>query len=84
MWGLPESFGSRDKAERMSGLAAALAGMAAEGTADLLLLEELWMEADHLTLGAALEAEGFAVTGFRELATKECDGRISPFFCSGA
>ncbi len=75
-----ETFGSSYKAERMSSLASALS----RTDADLVALEELWMESDHTMLEEALkESGGFNVTGYRQLATAECEGWIGPLFCSG-
>ncbi len=79
VWGLPEAMGSRLKAERMEALAGALLKMAP----DVILLEELWMEADHVALSQALRKEGYVMTEFRQLALKECDGVVTPIFCSG-
>ncbi len=64
----------------MSSLASALS----RTDADLVALEELWMESDHAMLEEALkESGGFNVTGYRQLATAECEGWIGPLFCSG-
>ena len=46
------------------------------------LFEELWMQPDHETL-AAHAPEGFTMTGFRQLALADCDGRATPLLCSG-
>ena len=53
-----------------------------KGAYDLYLFEELWMQPDHETL-AAHAPEGFTMTGFRQLALADCDGRATPLLCSG-
>lgn len=77
-WGMPATFGSQYKTERM----AAIAEQVARGDYDVFLLEELWMEPDHTTIGAKVP-EGFYMTGFRQLALSTCDGRVAPTACSG-
>ena len=44
-WGMPHFFGSVDKEERMQRIAEVLA----RGEYDIVLLEELWIKADHNT-----------------------------------
>ena len=45
-WGMPATFGARDKEARMARIGSMLAG----GEYDLVLLEELWVRADHDTI----------------------------------
>jgi hypothetical protein len=49
---------------------------------DVFMLEELWMQADHDHIASRVPP-GFSMTGFRELSLSTCDGRASPYFCSG-
>ncbi len=79
VWGIPESFGAEYKDERILGLALELA----KGQYDIVVLEELWMEADHRMLEDALLDANYTMTRFRQLSVSECDGRISPLLCSG-
>ena len=49
---------------------------------DIMALQELWMEADHNKIGAAVP-EGYHITGFRQLASINCDGQVAIAWCSG-
>ena len=49
---------------------------------DLYLFSELWMQPDHETIAAHVP-KGYTMTGFRQLALSDCDGRATPLFCSG-
>ena len=69
VWGMPGGLGGcKYKKERMI----ALANVIQSGTPyfDILLMEELWMEADHSTLANASKQAGFYMTEFRELASR--------------
>jgi len=82
VWGMPGGLGGcKYKKERMI----ALANVIQSGTPyfDILLMEELWMEADHSTLANASKQAGFYMTEFRELASSLCDGRVLITECSG-
>jgi len=77
-WGIPHTFGSLDKEERM----AAIGSMIADGDYDLVMLEELWMRPDHETIKQAVEGKGLYITKYDDLTTG-CDGRVGPWGCSG-
>ncbi len=77
-WGMPAAFGSEYKAQRMQAIREELR----RGVHDIYLFEELWMEPDHGTVASGAP-RGFTVTGFRELAKWDCDGRVAPTSCSG-
>ncbi len=77
-WGMPASLGSQYKTERMRAIRDELA----RGVHDIYLFEELWMQADHTTVASGVP-EGFTMTGFRQLALSDCEGRIGPDLCSG-
>ena len=77
-WGIPHTFGSYDKEERM----AAIGSLIADGDYDLVMLEELWMRPDHETIKQAVEGKGMHITAFDDLTTG-CDGRVGPWGCSG-
>ena len=82
-WGMPKSFGSKFKPERMN----AIAKEVSKGNYDVYLLQELWMEYDHNKIAASIP-ENYSITGFRQLAgyfdgVSECDGRVGPEGCSG-
>jgi len=77
-WGMPALLGSEAKTDRMKGIANHIS----KGDYDIFLLEELWMQADHETLAASMPKD-FLMTGFRELSLSTCDGRVSPWGCSG-
>jgi len=49
-WGIPAKFGSRDKEKRMDRIGEVLAW----GEYDIILLEELWTQADHDTIKRAV------------------------------
>ena len=49
---------------------------------DVMALQELWMEADHTEIAGAVP-DGYHITGFRQLASKICDGRVLITTCSG-
>jgi len=77
-WGMPAAFGSQFKTERMQGIAAEVS----KAEYDIYLLEELWMEPDYYTVRASVP-KGYVMTEFRGLALPTCDGRATPFACSG-
>jgi endonuclease/exonuclease/phosphatase family metal-dependent hydrolase len=82
VWGMPGGLGGcKYKQERME----ALADMIKSRTPyfDLMLLTELWMQADHQLLEDAAKNVGLYMTGFRQLASKYCDGRVLITNCSG-
>lgn len=51
-WGIPATFGSRDKEKRMDRIGEILAW----GEYDIILLEELWTQADHDTIKRAVSS----------------------------
>merc|ERR1711953_1637364 len=75
-WGIPHTFGSKDKEERMEKIGHLLG----RGDYDLVLLEELWMRPDHETIKAAL-GPGLHMTEYDDL--NKCQGTIWPWGCSG-
>ena len=80
-WGMPATFGSQFKAERIK----AIAEEVKKAEYDLYLLEELWMEPDYYTVRDSVP-EGYHMTNFRGsggLALATCDGRLAPTACSG-
>jgi len=77
-WGMPATFGSQYKPERME----AIGNRIADGEYDVFLLEELWMQPDHDSIAAKVP-QGYEMTGFRQLSLPTCDGRVGPDFCSG-
>ena len=77
-WGIPHTFGSRDKEERM----AAIGGLIGEGGYDVVMLEELWMRPDHEAIKQSVEGRGFHMTAYDSLTTG-CDGSVGPWGCSG-
>jgi hypothetical protein len=77
-WGMPATFGSEYKTERMKGIAAEVS----KGAYDIYLLEELWMEPDYYTVRGSIP-KGYYMTEFRGLALATCDGRLAPTACSG-
>ena len=77
-WGMPASFGSLYKKERMT----AIAEEVSKGDYDLYLFQELWMQPDYYNIRSSLPA-GYYMTEFRDLALSTCDGRWAPSFCSG-
>ena len=56
----------------------ALADVIQSGTPyfDILLMEELWMEADHSTLANASKQAGLYMTEFRQLASRYINRKI--------
>lgn len=79
VWGMPAGMGGcKFKQERI----AALADLVSRGGYDLFLLQELWMQPDHEAVAAALPF-GYHMTGFRQLASPLCDGRVLITTCSG-
>ena len=69
VWGMPGGLGGcKYKKERMAALANVIHSRVPYF--DILLMEELWMEADHSTLANASKAAGFYMTEFRELASR--------------
>jgi len=75
-WGIPHTFGSRDKEERMDKIGSLLS----KGHYDLILLEELWMRPDHETIKSQLGPE-FYMTEYDDF--NKCQGTIWPWGCSG-
>ena len=75
-WGIPHTFGSKDKEERMEKIGHLLG----RGDYDLVLLEELWMRPDHETIKSSLGPE-FYMTEYDDL--NKCQGTIWPWGCSG-
>lgn len=79
VWGLPGGIGGcKDKEERIE----ALSKVVESEKYDLITLQELWMQPDHDFIQASLP-QGYHMTGFRELASSLCDGRVLPTTCSG-
>ena len=69
VWGMPGGLGGcKYKAERMKALADVIKSR--KPYFDLLLFEELWMEADHNLLQAAANETGLYMTDFRQLASR--------------
>merc|ERR1712088_163182 len=75
-WGIPHTFGSKDKEERMEKIGHLLS----RGDYDLVLLEELWMRPDHETIKSSLGPELY-MTESDDL--NKCQGTIWPWGCSG-
>ena len=76
-WGMPHTFGSKDKEERMEKIGQLLG----RGDYDLVLLQELWMRKDHKTIKASL-GPGLYMTEYDDL--NKCEGTITaPKSCSG-
>merc|ERR1711874_404564 len=75
-WGIPHTFGSKDKEERMEKIGHLLS----RGDYDLVLLEELWMRPDHETIKSSLGPELY-MTEYDDL--NKCQGTIWPWGCSG-
>ena len=79
VWGMPGGIGGcKDKAVRIKGIAK----MVSEGQFDIMALQELWMEADHSEIAASVP-KGYHITGFRQLSSELCDGRVLITDCSG-
>merc|ERR1712215_124910 len=76
-WGMPASFGSYDKEDRMI----AIGRHIQKAEYDLYLLEELWMRPDHATIKSFVP-EGYHMTEVGDLASS-CDGYVGPEGCSG-
>ena len=69
VWGMPGGLGGcKYKAERMKALADVIRSR--KPYFDVLLFEELWMEADHNLLQAAANETGLYMTDFRQLASR--------------
>jgi len=82
VWGMPGGMGGcKYKAERMKALADLIKSR--KPYFDLFLLAELWMQADHELLAKAAKSVGLHMTGFRQLASGACDGRVLITECSG-
>jgi len=82
VWGMPGGMGGcKYKAERMKALAGLIKSR--KPYFDLFLLAELWMQADHKLLEDAAKSVGLHMTGFRQLASGACDGRVLITECSG-
>ena len=75
-WGMPATFGSEYKPERME----AIADQVSKGDYDIFLLEELWLQPDHETIAAKIPKD-YMMTGFRQLSLATCDGRATPLGC---
>ena len=75
-WGIPHTFGSQDKEERMEKIGHLLG----RGDYDIVLLEELWMRPDHATIKNSLGPE-LHMTEYDDL--NKCQGTIWPWGCSG-
>ena len=88
-WGMPATFGSEFKQERMKAIGEEIA----KEEFDLYLLEELWMQPDHTLIDCYstgqvelcpdynwtnVRTANFSITGFRQLALPTCDGRVGP------
>ena len=84
-WGMPATFGSEFKQERMKAIGEEIA----KEEFDLYLLEELWMQPDHTLIDCYSTGQNcesffnettanFSITGFRQLALPTCDGRVGP------
>ena len=86
VWGMPAGIGGcQDKEARIAALAQGIKNQAVGANQedfDVVLFEELWMQADHDTIAANLP-EGFHMTGYRQLASAWCDGRVLITSCSG-
>ena len=77
VWGMPEFLGGgKYKMERME----AIADQIGQGDYDLFLIQELWLQADHLVLSQRLPTN-YVMTAFRQLSLSTCDGRVSPWGC---
>ena len=74
-WGIPATFGSRDKERRMEKIGELLS----KGEYDIILLEELWTQADHNTIKTAV-ADSYHMTEYGDFNSliKPC-----PAGCSG-
>ena len=82
IWGMPGGLGGcKYKQERMEALADMIKSR--KPYFDLMMLTELWMQADHQLLEDAAKNVGLYMTGFRQLARKICDGRVLITNCSG-
>ena len=77
-WGMPATFGSKFKTERI----AAIADEVAKAEYDLYLFTELWMHPDHTVIWDKVP-KGYHMTEFRDLSLGDCDGVATPAFCSG-
>merc|ERR1712088_434476 len=75
-WGIPHTFGSKDKEERMEKIGHLLS----RGDYDLVLLEELWMRPDHETIKSSLGPELY-MTEYDDL--NKCQGTFSHMFSDG-
>lgn len=83
VWGMPGGMGGcKYKAERMKALADII-NVTRTPYFDVFLLTELWMQADHELLEKAAKSVGLHMTGFRQLASATCDGRVLITECSG-
>jgi len=81
-WGMPATFGAKDKALRME----AIGKMIQKKEYDIYLLEELWMRPDHAKIRSLVPA-GYRMTEVMDLNNPHqetiCDGKIGPDGCSG-
>ena len=69
VWGMPGGLGGcKYKQERMKALADVIKSR--KPYFDVLLFEELWMEADHNLLQNASKNAGLHMTDFRQLASR--------------
>jgi len=76
-WGMPHTFSSEDKEERMT----AIGKLLSQSEYDIVMLEELWMRPDHDTIKKSLGPE-YHMTEYDDLASS-CDGSALPWGCSG-
>jgi len=82
VWGMPGGMGGcKYKAERMEALAELIKSRTPYF--DIFLLAELWMQKDHQLLEEAAKNASLHMTGFRQLASGTCDGRVLITECSG-
>lgn len=81
-WGMPATFGAKDKTLRME----AIGRLIQQREYDVYLLEELWMRPDHAAIRRLLPP-GYSITAVDQLNNPHqwtsCDGSIGPDGCSG-
>jgi len=81
-WGMPATFGAKDKALRME----AIGKLIQKKEFDIYLLEELWMRPDHAKIKSLIPKE-YHMTEVMDLNNPHqmtvCDGDIGPDGCSG-
>jgi len=82
VWGMPGGLGGcKYKEQRMKALAEII--RTRSPYFDVFLFAELWMQPDHDLLAEAAKEAGLHMTGFRQLASGTCDGRVLITECSG-